>query len=70
MSEKARRAFDEWKAADELSRVAEARLKAAWEQHHNGSGPPPSADLMTEISRLRALASDKLTVAMIHIGRK
>jgi ferric-dicitrate binding protein FerR (iron transport regulator) len=62
---RAKRAVEEWKVADEQARAAEARLKAAWDAYDAHQGPAPGADLMAEVSRLRPIANDKLTVAMI-----
>lgn len=68
MTERAKRAYAEWQAADALARIAEGRLKSAWEIYDREHGAPPTPDLMAEVSRLRTLANEKLTTAMMMIG--
>jgi ferric-dicitrate binding protein FerR (iron transport regulator) len=68
MSAQAKLAYETWRKADAEAREAETRLREAWERYDSREGEPPSADLMAEVSRLRATASDKLTAAMMYMG--
>jgi hypothetical protein len=68
MPQAANEAYAAWKRADDEARSAENRLKEVWEKHDRHQGPPPSAELMAEISLLRSLASDRLKAAMKLIG--
>lgn len=69
MTERARLAFEAWKAADAQARECEQRLSQQWEAH-NESGEPPSAELIREVARWRAVANDKLTAAMLALSIK
>jgi hypothetical protein len=64
MPETSRSAFEVWKSTDALARAAEDKLHAAWDSYDRKEGPPPSAELMADASRARALANNALTVAM------
>ena len=68
--EKARQAYDEWKQADARAREAEGRLSQAWDTYFETRTSPPPAELIQEVSRLRAVANDRLTVAMLLMGSK
>jgi hypothetical protein len=68
--EKARQAYDEWKQADARAREAEGRLAHAWDTYFEIRTSPPAAELIQEVSRLRAVANDRLTVAMLLMGSK
>ena len=68
MAEQAARAYDEWKRADAMARDAEAKLALAMNDHLAKKGPPPGEDLLREVSRLRGLANDKLTVAIARMS--
>lgn len=68
MAERAKKAYEAWKLADAEARAAEARLKAAWEEYDANHRAPPTAELMADVSRLRAAANDKLTMAMLMMG--
>lgn len=61
---RAREAVQAWKAADGAAKAAEGRLKAAWDIWEHDRAHPPSVELMAEVSRLRAIANEKLTAAM------
>jgi hypothetical protein len=67
VSDKARQAYDEWKQADMRARKAESNLTQAWDDYFGKRGSPPSADLIQEVSRLRAVANDRLTAAMLML---
>lgn len=68
MTERARQAYEEWKQADARARQSEARLAKAWDDYFATRGSPPSADLIQEVSQLRAVANDRLTAAMLMMG--
>jgi hypothetical protein len=70
VTEKARQAYDEWKLADARAREAEARLASAWDTYFEVRMNPPPAELIQEVSRLRAVANDRLTVAMLMMDNK
>ena len=50
-----------------MARDREAKLAQTWERHEAKAGKPPTAELLREVSTLRALANDKLTVALHEI---
>lgn len=64
MVNRVREAIQAWKTADGEAKAAEGRLKAAWDIYDRDRHLPPSADLMVEVSQLRAVANDKLALAM------
>jgi hypothetical protein len=68
MSDKARSAYEAWNQADVQARQAEARLGVAWQAYFDGKGRPPDDALIHEVSRLRAVANDRLSVAMATIN--
>lgn len=72
MTNRSREAVEAWKAADAEAKAAEGRLKAAWDIYEYDRNQPPSAELMADVSRLRAIANDKLAIAMAltNPGRK
>lgn len=61
---RAREAVEAWKLADAAAKIAEKRLKVAWDIYEHDGNLPPSADLMAEVSRLRSIANDKLIRAI------
>lgn len=61
---RAREAVLAWKVADGEAKAAEGRLKAAWDIYDHDKSLPPSAELMVEVSRLRAIANGKLAEAI------
>lgn len=61
---KEQEAFKAWKQADAQARALEVLLAATWEEVMNRTGPPPTEEMLGEVSRLRALANEKLTVVM------
>lgn len=63
-----REAHEAWKQADAEARAMELKLTAVWEQFEDKMGSPPGEELIQEVSRLRARANDKLTVALVEIG--
>jgi hypothetical protein len=63
-----REAHDAWKQADAEAREMEMKLTQVWEQFEDRMGSPPGGELIQEVSRLRATANDKLTVALVEIG--
>lgn len=65
---KARNAYEIWKLADSEARAVEANLAEVWQNFYDKNGGPPTADLMKEVSRLRAVANDKLTEALRIMG--
>lgn len=69
MTEKAKAAHDAWKEADQEAQAVEAQLSEQWKRHDAKLGPPPSAALMAEVSRLRSIANERLTVALRMLGR-
>jgi hypothetical protein len=64
----AKRAYDHWKQADAAARSAEARLAEAWEGYFSRKASAPDQSLITEVSRLRAIANDRLTNAMVTLS--
>jgi hypothetical protein len=64
MPHRAQQAIRDWKAADEIASSAERRLKDAWDAFDSGRGPPPSQELMANVSSARSLANTLLTEAM------
>jgi hypothetical protein len=68
MSMEPRAAFEEWRKADQEARAMEVKLADAWRQYDSRSGEPPSAELMQEVSLLRAKAMYKLNAAMSSIS--
>jgi hypothetical protein len=69
VTERARLAYEAWKAADGQAREYEQRLARQWEAHNEG-GEPPTAELIREVARWRAVANDKLTAAMMTLSIK
>lgn len=68
MTQQAKQAYEAWKAADAAARAAEGRLREAWDLFDRHGGEPPAPHLMAEVSRLRAVANDRLTLAMVRMG--
>ena len=68
VTERARQAYEEWKQADTRARHAESRLAKAWDEYFGTRTEPPAAELIQEVSQLRAVANDRLTVAMLLMG--
>lgn len=69
MSERSQQAFEDWKKADALARVAELHLARAWENYFERHGSQlPERDLVREAARLRVLANNKLGAAMEALG--
>jgi hypothetical protein len=70
--DKARQAYQEWKLADARAREVEARLAQAWDDYFANRGAAPTHELIQEVSSLRAVANDRLTVAMLAMypGRR
>ena len=66
--QRARQAYEEWKHADARARQAESRLAQAWDEYFAARSAPPGADLIQEVSQLRAVANDRLTAAMLMMG--
>ena len=66
MTEKARRAHDEWLAADAHASDAENRLKLAWSAYEK-YGPVPDDSRAADVSRLRAIANDRLAGAVVAL---
>lgn len=64
MASRASEAIQAWKIADGEAKAAEGRLRAAWDIYAHDKSLPPSADLMVEVSRLRAIANGKLAEAI------
>jgi ferric-dicitrate binding protein FerR (iron transport regulator) len=63
-----RQAYEAWQQADQAARSAEQRMKDAWIDHEQRRGTLPTTELMAEVSRLRSMANDKLTLAMVAMG--
>ena len=61
-------ALDAWKRADTDARIAEARLLAVWELHEKNLVAAPDENLLREVSRLRAIANERLMAAMLVLG--
>jgi ferric-dicitrate binding protein FerR (iron transport regulator) len=70
VNERAREAFNAWKQADAQARSAETRLALAWEGYFSRRAEPPSRELVGEVSVLRGVANDRLSVAMQALGGK
>ena len=64
----AKRAYDHWKQADAAARAAESRLGEAWEGFFSRKASAPEESLIAEVSRLRAIANDRLTSAMVTLS--
>lgn len=60
----AEQAYLDWKQADAAARDAETRLSDAWKEYDR-TGRAPSEALMAEVHRLRSIANDRLTFAML-----
>lgn len=60
-------AYAGWLQADKAAREAERRLQAAWIAHSMG-GEGPSQQLLAEVSRLRAIANDRLDAAIVGLA--
>lgn len=70
VNEDVRRAFDAWKQADAQARGAETRLALAWEGYFSHRGEPPPHELVREVSSLRAVANERLSVTMRALGTR
>jgi hypothetical protein len=57
-------AYVQWKEADAKAREKETELKGAWEAYDRRRGGAPSAELLEQVSQLRAAAQEKLTLAL------
>jgi ferric-dicitrate binding protein FerR (iron transport regulator) len=68
VTERARQAYEEWKQADARAREAEGRLARTWDEYFGSRKTPPTAELIQEVSQLRAVANDRLTAAMLMMG--
>lgn len=64
MPHRAQQAIRDWKAADQIARSAEQRLKDAWDVFDAGHGPPPSTELIRNVGAARSLANALLEQAM------
>lgn len=60
-------AYASWLQADKAARQAERRLQAARIAHSMG-GEGPSQQLLAEVSRLRAIANDRLDAAIVSLA--
>lgn len=67
MGDRARNAYEDWNQADVQARQAESRLGQAWQAYFDGKGRPPADELIREVARLRAVANERLSVAMATI---
>ena len=63
-------ALREWREADKHARSVELLLAEAWRVYESGGGPIVSQALMQDVSQARAVASNKLTVAMLLISEQ
>lgn len=63
MPRNAERAYADWLEADTEARKAESRLKGAW-LAYDRDGAAPSRELLTEVSKLRSIATAKLRAAV------
>jgi hypothetical protein len=61
--------IDEWRAASAQTRAAQAELKAMFEAHLEGKGPPPAQRLIERLRELRDLEHAKLDAAMAYVRR-
>jgi ferric-dicitrate binding protein FerR (iron transport regulator) len=61
-------AFAAWREADAAARAAENRLQEAWAAFEVRAAEPPPAQLLTQVSQLRAVANAKLAEAMKASG--
>lgn len=61
-------AYEAWNIADLRARSAESKLAQAWQEYFEGKGSAPHDDLFREVAHLRAVANEKLTLAMVAIG--
>jgi ferric-dicitrate binding protein FerR (iron transport regulator) len=68
MLEDCKQAYEAWRAAEAEARQVERKLSHAWEQFSTHKAGPPPPELMSLVSRLRAQANEKLTVAMVAIS--
>lgn len=64
MAYRAQQTIRDWKAADQIARSAELRMKFAWAAFDTNRGPPPSKELMEEVDKARALACALLNEAI------
>lgn len=61
-------AYNAWKEADEVACAKELELAQSWEAFGERHASAPSAELLQEAYRLRAVANDKLTLALKALG--
>ena len=58
-----------WKEANEKVREAEKRLGEAWTAFAAGTGAPPSAELLTAVSKLRRECDQRLAAVLDQFRR-
>jgi ferric-dicitrate binding protein FerR (iron transport regulator) len=68
MLDQCKDAYEAWRAAEAEARHMEGKLTQAWEQFSARKAGAPDQELLTAVSRLRAQANDKLTVALLAIS--
>ena len=61
-------AYNAWKEADEVACAKELELAQSWEAFDERKAGAPSSELLQEAYRLRAVANDKLTLALKALG--
>ena len=64
----ARKAYEAWQQAEASARLAEAELAAAWKKFNARTGPAPDESLMSEVSRRRKVANERLLEAMASMA--
>jgi hypothetical protein len=69
MSQRYAELIDEWRKASSATRAAQAELKAVFEAHLEGKGPPPTARDTERLRELRDIEHAKLDAAMTYVRR-
>jgi len=63
-SDPVKSAIDDWKFADRAAFEAEMKVADATLSHHQRRSGPPSADMVGDARRLRAVADRRLSTAL------
>jgi hypothetical protein len=69
MSQRYAELIDDWRAACARTRAAQAELKAIFEAHLDGKGPPPEQRLNEQLRELRDVEHAKLDAAMAYVRK-
>jgi hypothetical protein len=69
MSQRYAELIDQWRAASARTRAAQADLKAIFEAHLEGKGPPPEQALIERLRELRDIEHAELEAAMAYVRK-